>query len=53
MTSRVVKAEGRYVWTASGSCYKLGAVDPDYIEFLEENGWNFDSESPFNTRRIQ
>lgn len=46
ITSRVVRSEGRRVWTENGSEYELGEPDPKFIEWLASNDYQFDPEHP-------
>lgn len=46
VTSPVVGATGRLVRTRSGSLYRLGDVDPDYLKWLQETNRKFDPENP-------
>ena len=51
VTSHVVKVNGREVETASGSIYILEDVSPEYLQFLEETGDNYDPENPIRIKR--
>ncbi len=46
LTSRIVSANGRQVSTHSGSLYILKDVDPEYLEWIDEHGYNFDHKNP-------
>lgn len=39
ITSPIVRYQGRFVWTRSGTCYQLGEIDPDYARFLASVGY--------------
>jgi len=45
-TSRPLVAKGRIIKTLSGSVYRLGEPDPEYLEWMKENYPNFDPENP-------
>jgi len=45
-TSRVVRSEGRDVWTKAGTHYHLGPVAPDFAAWLMENGLAIDDADP-------
>ena len=47
VTSRLVRAEGRQVWTVNTK-YILGEVDPDYLEWYRAGhpGREFDPDNP-------
>jgi hypothetical protein len=51
VTSDLVSAEGRVVKTHSGSVYLLGAIDPKYLAWMRENGFEYDPENPIKMRR--
>ena len=36
-TSNIVKIDGCYIETYSGSVYELGEISPDYMNWLREN----------------
>lgn len=46
ITSEIVKAEGRIVFTKSGSCYELMSPHPDYLEYLKEQGSYYNADNP-------
>jgi hypothetical protein len=45
-TSRVAAVSGRVVTTASGTLYRLGAIDPDYRKFLKLTRPDWDWRNP-------
>lgn len=45
-TTYVVVVDGRYVQTRSGTTYRLGTIDADYLDFLRSNDYQFDPEHP-------
>lgn len=45
-TSYLKKTEGNFIFTISGSCYRLGKPHPEYLEWLLDNDYPFDSENP-------
>lgn len=45
-TTYVVVIDGPYVQTRSGTVYRLGTVDPDYLDFLRDNDYQFDPRHP-------
>ncbi len=49
-TSAMVDADGRLVWTKSGTCYELGEIDPEYLEYLQAKGIPYDPEKPIRVR---
>lgn len=52
VTSRIVKVEGRSITTASGSVYILEEIDPEYLQWLKENGHaEPDYENPITFRK--
>jgi len=52
-TSRIVEMGEDYVITRSGTRYDLGEVDPDYVQFLEDNGTPFDPTNPLKLPRTE
>lgn len=50
-TSRIVKADGRLVTTASGRTYEVGKPSAEYLRFLEEAGLIYDEDKPLAPRR--
>ena len=46
ITSSIIKSEGRFVTSKTGTVYELGFLKPDYKEFLEKNNYPFDEENP-------
>ncbi len=46
LTSRIVRVDGRLVWTQGGRCYVLGQVDPKFVEWLAANGKALDERQP-------
>lgn len=45
-TSNILRAEGRHVWTESGSEYALGAPHPEYVAWCNKNGKPIDPDQP-------
>jgi hypothetical protein len=46
-TTRIVKADGCTITTASGSIYLLqGEPNSEYLEYLDKNNYSFNRESP-------
>ena len=45
-TSHIRKVDGRLVTTRSGSVYRLGEIDPDYLAWMQENRIAYDPENP-------
>jgi hypothetical protein len=45
-TSMIVDADGRVVKTVSGSTYLLDEPEPEYLIWLEENGYKYDIKAP-------
>ena len=48
-TSRIVKANRRFVYTESGSRYWLADPLPEYLEWLASEGIEFDRNDPLKT----
>ena len=46
VSSQVVEIEGRFVRTMSGSVYKLGKPDAEYLAELRHGGHEYDPEEP-------
>lgn len=46
ITSRIRKVKGHQITTISGTTYELGNVNPDYVEWLEQNGITFNESNP-------
>lgn len=46
LTSRLVRAEGRRVWTEGGHEYELGEPDPLFVEWLTSHDYQFDPANP-------
>lgn len=51
VTSRIVKVDGRTITTYSGSVYILEDIDPDYLQWLQDNGHNYDPETPIKFKK--
>lgn len=49
-TSRVVDAKGRYVWTKSGTLYRLGRVNEKYRKFMRDNGIEYNAKNPIKVK---
>jgi hypothetical protein len=49
-TSGIRTVAGNVVQTESGSIYKLGEPDPDYLEHLRSIGFEFDPAEPIKMR---
>ncbi len=50
-TSNIVRSEGDLVFTKN-SIYKLGQPDPKWLDWMEENGIQFDPENPIKIKII-
>lgn len=50
-TSTIVKVEGKYVTTKSGTVYELGEPDPDYVTWCLANGFGFDRDNPLRIKK--
>ena len=50
VTSRIVRSEGRRVWTKSGTEYVLETYDPRWVAWMDENEIPFDPEAPVRVR---
>lgn len=46
ITSGIESVDGRVVTTKSGSRYRLGCIDDEYLQWLRENGYPHDSDEP-------
>lgn len=46
LTSRLVRTEGRVIFTETGSQYELGEPDPLFVEWLASNDYQFDPDNP-------
>jgi hypothetical protein len=46
LTSDIVKSDGRYVTTRSGTLYWLGKINPKYRKFLNQAGYYYDTKNP-------
>lgn len=46
VTSTIVSVQGREVTTYSGSVYILEDISPDYLKWLDENGFEVSADSP-------
>jgi len=49
-TSRIVESDGRLVQTKSGSVYRLGEPDPEWLAWMADNGIDFDPSQPITIR---
>jgi len=45
-TSRMVEVDGRYIKTRSGTTYLLGKVNPEYRQWWEAEGNEWNEENP-------
>jgi hypothetical protein len=50
-TNYIISVDERIVTTASGTKYLLGEEDPIWLEWLEKNNIEFDSENPIKLPR--
>jgi len=47
VTTRIIKAVGRFITTKSGSIYELvGAPSENYLNWLQENNLRYDKHNP-------
>jgi hypothetical protein len=53
VTSTFIAVNGREVTTQSGSVYILEDIDPEYLEFLHKNGWEYDPVNPIKIREAK
>jgi hypothetical protein len=51
VTSFITNIEGNIVTTYSGSKYILGPPNPEYLEFLNKNGFVFDPADPLKSMK--
>lgn len=52
VTSYLTHSLGRDCYTASGNVYELvGDPEPDFLEFLKNNGLTYDAKHPVKVRR--
>lgn len=52
ITGPIVEVQGRIVKTTSGSTYILEDIDPDYLKWMEENGYVYNPESPIKLKEV-
>jgi hypothetical protein len=52
-TSPIVSANGREITTRSGSVYILEDIDPEYLAWLEENGYEYNPADPIKIKKIK
>ena len=45
-TSRIIRVEGRTIYTYSGTAYQLGKINPQYRKFLKETCPDWDYRKP-------
>lgn len=45
-TSYIVDVDKNVIKTYSGSIYELGEPDPEYLKWLDENGYKLDPQNP-------
>ena len=50
-TSAIAEVNGRIITTASGSTYFLGEPSPEYLEYLESIGYEYDIDNPIKDHR--
>jgi hypothetical protein len=48
ITSPIVKMNGREMTTYSGSLYILEDVSPEYLQWMDDNGFEMDPNNPIN-----
>jgi hypothetical protein len=46
ITSPIQDVHGITIVTGSGTVYILGEIDPNYKQWLEDNGYSYNSENP-------
>lgn len=51
ITSSIMKADGRVITTYSGSTYTLEEPDPDYIQWMKDNGLTYDPINPIKFKK--
>ena len=51
VTSRIVKVEGRFIHTRSGSVYRLGRVERGYRRWMKKEGLDYDRKEPVKLKR--
>jgi hypothetical protein len=51
LTSAIVKIDGKKITTFSGSVYILEEPDPNYLQWMKKEGYNFDPENPIKDKR--
>ncbi len=53
-TSRIVRHEGRRIWTESGSRYVLGKPNPEYVALCKQKGWYVPTHKrPIGNRKLR
>lgn len=50
-TSPIVSVNGREITTSSGSVYILEDIDPAYLSWLEDNGFEYDPVNPIKIKK--
>lgn len=51
-TSRIVKVEGRQLTTKSGSVYYLEEPHPEYLEWMKDQGYEYNSDNPIKVKSM-
>lgn len=51
ITSAIVNVEGRVITTETGSTYILGEPDPEYLDYLQENGIVYNQRNPISVNK--
>jgi hypothetical protein len=52
ITGPIVSIQGKTITTYSGSVYILEDVNPEYLKWMEDNGYPYDPENPIKDKRL-
>jgi hypothetical protein len=52
ITGPITKIDGNRITTYSGSVYILEDIDPAYLQWMKDNGYNFDPENHIKDKRM-
>lgn len=50
ITSPIKSVDGRKITTMSGSIYHLEDIDPAYLQWIHDNGFNYNPDDPFKRK---
>lgn len=50
ITSPIKEVSGKKIITMSGNIYNLDDIDPEYLQWIYDNGFNYNPDDPFKRK---